>query len=181
MRHLSAAELFLVSGGTTTLTTVVVTADPPPNPPSDGGGGGGSPGTPTRTGTHNVFERSFSSKVAGHNNPGNLVYNSWTANHGSTGKDSNGFAEFATEQDGRQALADLIDGNYGNSTPDSLSHDGYNGGSAAAQNAESNNLESYMSSHGYSGSQDTPLNSMGDDEFNTFLDSLTNAEGSTNM
>ncbi|KJV34821.1 hypothetical protein VI08_09600 [Luteibacter yeojuensis] len=119
--------------------------------------------------------------MAGENNPGNLVYNSWTASHGATGETANGFADFSSEQDGRQALGDLIDGNYYDSTPNSLSHDGYNGGSTSAQNTESNNINSYMASHGYADAQNDTIHNMSDDEFNVFLDAVTNAEGGTNM
>lgn len=186
MRNLTRAELFLISGGDNTLTTVQVYPDPGGGvPPGIGGGGSGGTGaeilgTPTTSGTHHVYDRDYTSKVANENNPGNLVANSWTAAHGSNGN-TGAFANFATEQDGRQALADLVDANYYNSTPTSLSHDGYNNGGSAAQNAESNNINSYMASHGYAGAQNDQLNSMNDQEFNVMLDAITNAEGGTNM
>ncbi|GAA0913139.1 hypothetical protein GCM10009552_28590 [Rothia nasimurium] len=184
MRNLTRAELFLISGGDNTLTSIHVYPDPgggtPPGIGGGGGAGGGILGSPTTSGTHNVYDRDYTSKVANENNPGNLVANSWTAAHGSDGS-TGAFANFATEQDGRQALGDLLDANYYSSTPTSLSHDGYNGGSAAAQNIESNNINSYMASHGYTNAQNDQINSMNNQEFNVMLDAITNAEGGTNM
>lgn len=188
MRSLTSAEIFLISGGdgstVITLSGPVVTPSPSPgpspvgdpgNPGSSGGGGNG--GTPTTTGTHNVYERDFTSKTPGFNNPGDIRSNSWTAAHGATGS-LNGFAEFATEQDGRQVLGDLIDANY-NGYNDGNFAQKFSAGDSQGIVSETQNVDSYMASHGY-GTNDA-ISTMSNDEFNVFLDAITNAEGRTNM
>jgi hypothetical protein len=127
-----------------------------------------------RATVHEVQARSFTSKDA-HNNPGDLMH--------SAGGGHYVLNTYVNEQDGREALAALLDSKYTNSSTASLASDGFNKDTAANPNqaeTETSNLESYMAEHGYPDSN-TAITNMSADEFNTFLDAVTNAEGRTNM
>lgn len=147
-----------------------------------GGGGGGSPFVgKTTTGTHKVDSRCFTSKN-GSNNPCDIMSGKFAMRHGATGVETNGTVIFATEQQGRYALGSLLDGNYGNDSVSTFAHNFTppNPNYLNQTSHETINVESYMTSHGYTDFTGS-INSMSYSEFNTFLDAITKAEGVTNM
>ena len=134
----------------------------------------------TWIGTHIVDNRCWTSNN-GKNNPGDLKYGTWSAKHGATGT-LGGFATFATEQEGRYALGCLLDGSYAGSSianmfftfnPDTLQNP-----DQAQQ--ETANVESAMAALGYNNFS-TNISAMDNTEFNSLLDAITQAEGTTNM
>ncbi|HEX7341292.1 MAG TPA: hypothetical protein VF269_03350 [Rhodanobacteraceae bacterium] len=137
-------------------------------------GGGGEPYS-YNDGIHRVYATTATSKN-GHNNPGDIMH-----------KDSQGnyvLNTYATEQDGLDALAKLMDnntyenlkiGNMGNT----YCHDDADN-PHQAENWE-NNVESYMANHGYANAATETPGEMSDAEFNTFLNAISVAEGNTNM
>ncbi|MGH8279588.1 MAG: hypothetical protein ACRETQ_08515 [Gammaproteobacteria bacterium] len=143
-----------------------------------GGGGGGSGGHYGETlvdGQYYVPRQGFTSNN-GYNNPGD-VENS-----------AHQLIKYTSEYIGSVAAAKMLDentgNNYGNKT---ITQIGFQWVSANAKYPHQqtdwvDNVEKYMSSHGYDYSPSfvTPKE-MGQSEFDVFLDAVWNAEGQTNM
>jgi hypothetical protein len=134
----------------------------------------------TWIGTHIVDDRCWTSNN-GKNNPGDLKYGTWAAKHGGTGTQG-GFATFATEQEGRYALGCLLDGSYAGSSIGNMfntfNRDTPQNPDQAQQ--ETANVESIMAALGYN-NFNTNISAMDNSEFNSLLDAITQAEGTTNM
>lgn len=166
------------------------------SPPSTGGGGGGSSSSANGgqgadaffDGTHYIGDRNFTSKIAGRNNPGDLMYSSNAAydqHYGMTGKVAdNGTATFATEKQGRVALGEWLDNNAGNDSVSNFENSShYNPNTAANPHEADTNtasVEQYMGYYGYTNFT-ASIHSMDSEEYNIFLDAVTRAEGVTNF
>ena len=132
MRELTADEIrsLVIAGGTQTLSTVHVTAQPI----SSGGGGGGGAGGGGGGGTGG---KSTTARAPTHlggapgpkpplppesqwksfrNNPGDLKWAPWEGNFGGSQTPGSSFATFATEQDGINAMQQLLSSTYGSDT-----------------------------------------------------------------
>lgn len=164
--------------------------------PGIGGGGGGSGSSANGgqgadavfDGTHYIGDRNFTSKIAGRNNPGDLMYSANAAYdkaYGMTGKVAdNGTATFATEAQGRDALGMWLDNHAGNDSVSNFENASqYNPNTAANPHEADTNtasVEQYMGYYGYTNFT-ASIHSMDSEEYNIFLDAVTRAEGVTNF
>ncbi|HEX7341827.1 MAG TPA: hypothetical protein VF269_06095 [Rhodanobacteraceae bacterium] len=102
------------------------------------------------------------------------------ATESSTSTSSGTLAQFPTEQEGLDALADLLDHNYANQSISNIFTSPSHHYTSTDPNTETSNVEAYMNAHGYSDTT-TPVSQMSGAEFNTLLNAISKAEGNTNI